>query len=113
MFSKNDISRYYDLSEVHYRLFWRLDKSRSLHYGYWDSSVKNFHEALLNINNVLAKQVNISKEDVVLDAGCGIGGSAIWLVKNIGCKVTGITLNDNQIKHANAFAKKEVLEHLV
>jgi cyclopropane fatty-acyl-phospholipid synthase-like methyltransferase len=113
MFSKNDISRYYDLSEVHYRLFWKLDKSKSLHYGYWDSSVKNFHEALLNTNNILAQYVNISKEDTVLDAGCGVGGSAIWLAKNIGCKVTGISLNEQQVKQANGFAKKEGLEHLV
>lgn len=113
MFSKKDISRYYDLSETHYRLFWKLDKSKSLHYGYWDSSTKNFHEALLNINKVLSGYANISKEDVVLDAGCGVGGSSIWLAKNIGCKVTGISLNKQQIKQANAFARKEMVEHLV
>ena len=113
MFSKKDISRYYDLSEVHYRLFWKLEKSKSLHYGYWDSSTKNFYEALLNINKILAQYVNISKEDVVLDAGCGVGGSSIWLAKNIGCKVTGISLNEQQVKQANAFAQKEAVEHLV
>ena len=113
MFSKKDISRYYDLSETHYRLFWKLEKSKSLHYGYWDSSTKNFHDALLNINKVLAQRVNVSKEDVVLDAGCGVGGSAIWLAKNIGCKVIGISLNEKQVKQANAFARKEAVEHLV
>jgi tocopherol O-methyltransferase len=113
VFSKNDISRYYDLSEVHYRLFWGLGKSRSLHYGYWDSSTKNFHEALLNINNILARYVNIGEEDVVLDAGCGVGGSSIWLAKNIGCSVTGISLNEHQVKQANAFAEKEHVQHLV
>jgi cyclopropane fatty-acyl-phospholipid synthase-like methyltransferase len=113
MFSKKDISRYYDLSEVHYRLFWDLEKSKSLHYGYWDSSTKNFHDALLNINNILARRVNVSKQDVVLDAGCGVGGSSIWLAKNIGCKVTGISLNGQQVKQASAFAKKEAMEHLV
>jgi len=113
MFSKQDISRYYDLSQVHYRLFWRLDKSKSLHYGYWDTSTKNFDEALQNINKVLARYANISKEDMVLDAGCGVGGSSIWLAKNVGCKVTGISLNDEQVKQANAFAQKENVEQLV
>ena len=113
MFSKKDISRYYDLSEGHYRLFWKLKESKSLHYGYWDSSTKNFHDALLNINKILAQRVNVSKKDIVLDAGCGIGGSSIWLAKNIGCKVTGISLNEKQVKQANAFAKKEAMGHLV
>jgi len=112
-FSKKDIERYYDLSEVHYRLHWNLDKSRSLHYGYWDASTKNFHEALLNINKIIAQHAHISKDDVALDAGCGVGGSAIWMAKNIGCKVTGISLSERQIFLANASAKKEKIDQLV
>src|SRR5207249_7108119 len=113
MFSKDDIARYYDLSEIHYRRFWDLDKSRSLHYGYWDPSTKNFHEALLNLNKILAARVSITKDDVVLDAGCGVGGSCIWLAKNIGCKATGISLNAKQVEKAKDIAMQEGVQHLV
>jgi tocopherol O-methyltransferase len=106
MFTREDISRYYDLSEVHYRRVWALDKSRSLHYGYWDKSVKNFHEALLNINKVLADHAEIREGEKILDAGCGVGGSSIWLAKEKNCKVTGISLNERQVNKANAFAAK-------
>ena len=106
MFSKNDISRYYDLSEVHYRKIWDLDKSRSLHYGYWDDSVKNFHEALLNINKVLAEIAEIREGENILDAGCGVGGSSLWLAKEKNCTVAGISLNKRQIDKANALAKE-------
>ena len=112
MFSKKDIARYYDISESQYRVFWNLKKSRSLHYGYWDASTKNFHEALLNINKILSQKAGISKDDIVLDAGCGIGGSSIWLAKNIGCKVTGISLSQKQVNTANALAQREGVEHL-
>jgi len=105
MFSKNDISRYYDLSEIHYRRIWNLDKSHSLHYGYWDDSVRNFHEALLNINKVLAEIAEIRNGENVLDAGCGIGGSSIWLAKEKNCRVTGISLNEKQIRKAIGLAK--------
>jgi Cyclopropane fatty acid synthase and related methyltransferases len=112
MFSQKDIARYYDLSESQYRFFWNLDKSLSLHYGYWDASTKNFHEALLNINKVLADKAAISQNDKVLDAGCGIGGSSIWLAKNIGCNVTGISLSERQVNKANALAAREGVNHL-
>jgi cyclopropane fatty-acyl-phospholipid synthase-like methyltransferase len=103
-FSKQEIAQYYDLSEVHYRLFWNLAKSKSLHYGYWDANTKNFHEALLNTNKILADFAGITKEDTVLDAGCGVGGSSVWLSKNIGCKVTGITLSKKQAMQATQYA---------
>lgn len=113
MFSQKDIARYYDLSAVHYRLFWNLDKSKSLHYGYWDSTTKNFHEALLNLNKILSQYASIKKEDNVLDAGCGVGGSSVWLAKNIGCQATGISLSAKQMEEAKAFAKEEGVDHLV
>ena len=112
MFSQKDIALYYDLSESQYRVFWDLDKSLSLHYGYWDASTKTFNEALLNINKVLSAKAGISKNDKVFDAGCGIGGSSIWLAKNIGCKVTGISLSGRQVNKANALAAREKVEHL-
>jgi len=106
MFSKNDISRYYDLSEVHYRKIWDLDKSHSLHYGYWDDSVKNFNAALLNLNKVLAEIADIKEGENILDAGCGVGGSSLWLAKEKNCTVTGISLNKRQIDKANALANE-------
>ncbi len=62
---------------------------------------------------MLATHAKITKDDLVLDAGCGVGGSSIWLAKNIGCKVVGISLSDNQVKHAISFAKKENITGLV
>lgn len=112
MFSNNDIARYYDVSEVHYKKMWNLAQSHSLHYGYWDDSTKNFHEALLNINKVLSSYAAISLKDSVLDAGCGIGGSSIWLAKNIGCTVTGISLSEKQVATANRLAQKEHVAQL-
>lgn len=104
MFTTHDIARYYDLSEVHYRRFWSLRQSRSLHYGYWDESTKTFHEALLNINRVLADMAGIKEGDAVLDAGCGVGGSSLWLAAQRGCNVTGISLSAKQVSRANAYA---------
>lgn len=112
MYSNKDIEQYYDLSQTHYKRVWNLQKSRSLHYGYWDSSTKNFHEALLNINKILAAKAGIKNENHVLDAGCGIGGSSLWLAKNIGCNVTGISLSEKQVTTANKLSAEENLQTL-
>jgi tocopherol O-methyltransferase len=104
MFTKNEIARHYELCEEHYKNWWNLSESRSMHYGYWDSSTNHLHDALMNINKVMSAKVNISKNDHVLDAGCGLGGSSLWLAKNIGCRVTGITLSNKQRKQAEESA---------
>ena len=112
-FSNKDIERYYDISEAQYRQVWQLEKSRSLHYGYWDHSTKNLHEALLRINRIIADIAAINESDHVLDAGCGIGGSSLWLAENIKCKVLGISLSTRQIEKAGQLAKGLGLDKLV
>ena len=112
MYSNKDVEQYYDLSQTHYKRVWDLQRSRSLHYGYWDATTKNFHEALLNINKILAAKAGINKHHKVLDAGCGIGGSSLWLAKNIGCNVTGISLSAKQVQTAYNLAVAENLQSL-
>lgn len=111
MFTNSDIAKHYERCEVHYQYWWNLGQSRSMHYGYWDETTNNFHDALMNINKVMAAKVMISPEDHVLDAGCGVGGSSLWLAKNINCRVTGITLSEKQKKQAEEYAEKQGLSH--
>jgi len=42
----------------------------------------------------------------VLDAGCGVGGSAIWLAREKGAHVTGITITPHQVDAANKNAQR-------
>ena len=56
-----------------------------LHYGIWDYTTKTLAEAIINTNRQLAFLGKVSATDKVLDAGCGVGGSAIFLAKYFGC----------------------------
>ncbi len=96
----NDIIDYYESCEIDYRLLWRLDRCLALHFGYWDDTTDGVSAALIRENEVLAERAGITKDDLVLDAGCGVGGSAIYLAKNIGCRVHGITLVQKQVETA-------------
>ncbi len=112
MFSNEEIATYYDRCEVHYRQHWNLDQSLSLHYGYWDNSTSSFHEALVNINKVLASWGGVQATKHVLDAGCGIGGSSLFLAENFQCQVTGISLSAKQVATANQLASDRQLSEL-
>ncbi len=112
-FTNEEVSNYYDQTAVHYRYFWKLEESMALHYGIWRNGIKTLQESLIETNKELAQQANIQASDRVLDAGCGVGGSSIYLAKNIGCQAVGVTLSQQQADEAKANASRENVAHLV
>jgi len=110
---RSDIADYYDQSYWDYRTSWLNSKNLAIHYGYWSDSTQSHSDSLLEMNEVLAGQLDLKPGDHVLDAGCGIGGSSIWLAENFGVKVTGITISPTQVEQANKNAKKRGVDHLV
>jgi cyclopropane fatty-acyl-phospholipid synthase-like methyltransferase len=98
------IVRYYRESENAYRDSWDLDRSLSIHYGYRDRRARGFRASLKRMNEVMAEAAGICGGEKVLDAGCGVGGSSIFLAAQKGCAVTGITLSERQAEMAARFA---------
>jgi cyclopropane fatty-acyl-phospholipid synthase-like methyltransferase len=96
---------YFEAAGVHYRRYWFSPATLAMHFGYYDGSVKSHEAALLKTNEVLADIASITGGEHVLDAGCGYGGSAIWLAKNRDCQVTGITLVAEQVNAATRYAE--------
>ena len=105
-----NIVDYYAESENAYKDSWDLNNSLAIHYGYWDDKVKSFPQSLLRMNEVMVEVANIKSSDVILDAGCGIGGSSIFLAEKIGCNVTGISLSEKQVNKAKELAVKKNVE---
>lgn len=108
-----NIIDYYNQCRIDYQLIWGLCKYHSIHYGYYDQDHKTHAAAVENFNRILARIVAVRKSDIVIDVGCGVGGSAIWLAKNIGCSIIGININEQQLQEAQALAKHENLGQLV
>jgi cyclopropane fatty-acyl-phospholipid synthase-like methyltransferase len=106
------IVRYYDAAELDYRLTWRLGSQMAMHFGYWDTSTKTLAAALQRENQLLAEWAGIRGSDTVLDAGCGVGGSAIYLGRTIGCRVLGITLSPAQVRTATRNAARSKVSEL-
>src|SRR3989344_1947652 len=87
------VSSYYDVASPFYYWMWHR-RTFGLHYGLWLEGVKSRFEAITAENAFLADLAQIEAGDLVLDAGCGVGGSSAWLAKNIGAEVVGINLSD-------------------
>lgn len=101
---EQDVAAYYNQTLNHYKRWWQLDKSMALHYGLWYDKTRNFTDALENTNKHLCQLANLSANQQVLDAGCGVGGSSIYMAKNYKASVTGISLSDLQVDNANEYA---------
>ena len=103
-----DVIKYYLDSAWAFETLWGPD----MHYGYWEKGVKNQKMASRRMNEKLVEKINITKDDYVLDAGCGIGGNVVWLAQTYGCKVVGITIVPEQIETAKRRAKEAGVEDL-
>lgn len=108
-----DTAQHFEDCHNDYLFAWCNSDNLAFHYGYWDSPKPyNQHQALINKNQLLYDKVVIQPSDRVLDAGCGIGGSAIWMAKNFKNKVTGITLSGLQVGYATKQAKRNNVSDL-
>jgi cyclopropane fatty-acyl-phospholipid synthase-like methyltransferase len=100
-----EIIDYYDHCQVDYSLVWQLDEVMCMHYGFWNAETPHHRAALQMMNRKTAEAVHIKPGDYVLDAGCGVGGPAIFLA-SLGCRVEGITLSEKQVATCRENAAK-------
>ncbi|MET8144075.1 methyltransferase domain-containing protein [Sphaerisporangium sp. NPDC005288] len=74
-----------------------------LHMWYWydnddDAPLK---DAVHRISRKVAETLGLRPGERVLDAGCGPGETAVFLARNYGARVTGITVSSFEIDKAN------------
>lgn len=100
---------YYNSTEHAYKDSWDLNNSLAIHYGYWDEKVNSFPQSLLRMNEIMIEAAGITPGDHVLDAGCGVGGSSIFIAQTIGARVTGITLSERQVQQAKEHAQQKAV----
>lgn len=109
---KDRMISYYERCVKNNRLWWCLEQSQAIHAGYWDETTHTLQQALNRENEVLAGLAQIQSSDFVLDIGCGVGGSAIFLAKAFGCKVKGIDLGESLIRAARKYAEEAKVKTL-
>src|SRR5215216_5786041 len=99
------IRSFYDETLWIVSTFWTNQKALATHVGYWETGTRNDHDAQAHMNRILAQRAAIQPSEQVLDAGCGMGGSSLWLAQNCGAHVFGITVSPSQAAFAMRAAR--------
>ncbi len=94
--SRRNISEHYDLSNDFFRLF--LDDSMLYSCALYRKEEDTLAQAQQNKLDALIHKTRIEKEHHVLEIGSGWGAFAIEAVRRTGCRVTTITLSEEQLK---------------
>ncbi|KDO39428.1 hypothetical protein CISIN_1g047022mg [Citrus sinensis] len=107
--ARRHVSRLYDPSnELFFFLF--LDKSMTYSCAIFKSKHEDLEVGQIRKVSVLIEKVKLVKGQEVLEIGCGWGTLAIEIVRQTGCKYTGITLSELQLKYAEIKVKEAGLQ---
>lgn len=109
--SIKNVAHHYDLSNNFYRLF--LDEDMQYSCAYFKDHTNDIHTAQLNKKIHIAKKLMINKDHSLLDIGCGWGGMGLFIGKEVGARVKGITLSKEQLQVAKQRAQEAKLSDKV
>ncbi|CAM0902380.1 unnamed protein product [Alopecurus aequalis] len=106
--TRRNISQHYDLSNDFFSLF--LDKSMTYSCAVFKTENESLEEAQQRKLSLLITKAKVERGHHVLDIGSGWGSLAIQVVKQTGCKYTGVTLSEEQLKYAEKKVREAGLE---
>lgn len=92
--ARRNISAHYDLGNAFYRLW--LDPTLTYSAGLFESADDALETAQARKYARMARIADLKPGHEVLEIGCGWGGFSIWAARNIGCRVTAITISRRQ-----------------
>jgi tocopherol O-methyltransferase len=107
-----EIKEFYDASSSLWESVW----GEHMHHGYYgeDGNYKlDRRQAQIDLIEELLKwsgDYTTNRPQAILDVGCGIGGSSLYLAEKFGARVTGITLSPVQANRAKERARAAGLE---
>jgi len=65
------------------------------------------------MNRAMASLISLDPGDYLLDAGCGLGGTALWLAGEYGIRVLGIDISAGHLNLARNYAQRRNLAERV
>jgi cyclopropane-fatty-acyl-phospholipid synthase len=92
--AQRNISAHYDLSNDFFALW--LDPTMMYSGARWAAGAKTLEEAQRAKNDALCRKLHLKPTDHVLEIGTGWGGWSLHAAKNYGCRITTLTISQQQ-----------------
>ncbi len=105
---QQQIQQFYDASSSLWEQIW----GEHMHHGYYGAEgkiKKDRRQAQIDLIEELLQWSGVQQAENILDVGCGIGGSSLYLAKKFNAQVTGITLSPVQASRAAERATEALL----
>jgi cyclopropane-fatty-acyl-phospholipid synthase len=109
--AKRDIAYHYDIGNDLYELF--LDPSWTYSCAYFETGNESLEQAQANKYRHICEKLALGRDDHVLEIGCGWGGFALFAAREYGCRVTGVTISEEQYALATERVREAGLEDRV
>ena len=98
------IQQFYDSSSSLWEQVW----GEHMHHGYYGidgKEKKERRQAQIDLIEEVLKWADVQQAQHIVDVGCGIGGSSLYLAQKFNAKATGITLSPFQAARAKERAE--------
>jgi cyclopropane-fatty-acyl-phospholipid synthase len=109
--SRRNISRHYDLNNEFFRLF--LDPTLTYSSAYFCREGMSLEDAQNAKYERLCRLLRLKSSDHVLEIGSGWGANAIYMAKHYGCRVTSVTISEEQYRLASERVREAGFEDRV
>jgi tocopherol O-methyltransferase len=104
-----EIQQFYDASSNLWEQIW----GEHMHHGYYGRAGTykiNRRQAQIDLIEELLNWAEVKQAEKIIDVGCGIGGSTLYLAEKFNAEATGITLSPLQAARATQRAQEFKLE---
>jgi cyclopropane-fatty-acyl-phospholipid synthase len=98
--SRKNISDHYDLSNDFFKLW--LDPTMTYSSGYFDAPETSLEASQVRKYDLLCRKLHLSPSDEVLEIGSGWGGFSIHAARHYHCRITTVTISEEQFAEASA-----------
>lgn len=109
--ARRNIAEHYDLGNDFYRLW--LDPTMTYSSALFTASGQSLEAAQTAKYAALCRQLQLQPSDHVLEIGSGWGGFASHAARHYGCRVTTVTISEEQFKYARERLAREGLAERV
>jgi cyclopropane-fatty-acyl-phospholipid synthase len=109
--SRRNIHYHYDIGNEFYKLW--LDKEMLYTCAYFPEPGYSLEDAQLAKMDLVCRKLRLKPGQTVVEAGCGCGALARFMVKHYGVKVRAYNISHEQISYARIRARDEGVASLV